>query len=220
MDDVDGLDGFDEQVAALERSLGGAQSMAAAFDGELVRMQSTIADTGRDVGLLTSGFSRGLRRSIDALVFDGEKLSDSLEGLARSMLNTAYSTAMRPVTNHIGGVLANGVESMISGFMPFANGGTFTQGRVMPFARGGVVSSPVTFPMRGGVGLMGEAGPEAIMPLTRGADGRLGVRTEGGGLPVSVVVNVSAPVVEAFRRSQSQIAAQVRRALGRGQRNR
>lgn len=219
MDDVDGLDGFDDQIAALERSLGGAQAVAAAFDGELVRMQSTIADTGRDVGLLTSGFSRGLRRSIDELVFDGEKLSDSLRGLGQSMLNTVYSTAMRPVTNHLGGLLASGVESLISGATPFANGGAFTQGRVMPFARGGVVSSPVTFPMRGGVGLMGEAGPEAIMPLSRGPDGRLGVRNEGG-RAVSVVVNVSTPDVEGFRRSQSQIAAQVTRALGRGQRNR
>jgi len=220
MDEVDGLDDFDDQVSALERSLGGAQQVAAAFDGELVRMRSTIADTGRDVGLLSSGFSRGLRRSIDEVVFDGAKLSDALSGLAQSMLNTAYSAAMRPVTNHIGGALASGVEGLFSGMMPFANGGAFTQGRVMPFARGGVVSSPVTFPMRGGVGLMGEAGPEAIMPLSRGSDGRLGVRSEGGGRPVSVVVNVSTPDVEGFRRSQSQIAAQVTRALGRGQRNR
>ncbi len=220
MDDVDGLDGFDDQVAALERSLGGAQAVAAAFDSELIRMSSTIADTGRDVGLLSSGFSRGLRRSIDSLIFDGEKLSNTFRGLAQSMLNTAYSTAMRPVTNHIGGLMATGVERMISGVLPFEKGGAFTQGRVMPFARGGIVSSPVSFPMRGGVGLMGEAGPEAIMPLSRGPDGRLGVRTEGGGRPVSVVINVSTPDAQSFQRSQSQIAAQMSRALGRGQRNR
>ena len=67
---------------------------------------------------------------------------------------------------------------------------------------------------------MGEAGPEAIMPLSRGADGSLGVRMEGGGRPVSVVINVTTPDVEGFRRSQSQIAAQMGRALSRGQRNR
>ncbi|MBD3766214.1 MAG: phage tail tape measure protein, partial [Rhodobacterales bacterium] len=95
----------------------------------------------------------------------------------------------------------------------------FSQGRVMPFARGGVVTQPVTFPMRGGRGLMGEAGPEAIMPLTRGPDGRLGVQAQGGGRPVSIVVNVTSPDVAGFRRSQAQIAAEVSRALARGNRN-
>jgi phage-related minor tail protein len=74
--------------------------------------------------------------------------------------------------------------------------------------------------MRGGTGLMGEAGPEAIMPLVRSADGRLGVEAQGGGRAVQVVMNISTPDAEGFRRSQSQIAAQVGRALGRGQRNR
>jgi phage-related minor tail protein len=90
----------------------------------------------------------------------------------------------------------------------------------MPFARGGVISSPTTFPMRGATGLMGEAGPEAIMPLTRGADGRLGVQAQGGGRPVNVVMNITTPDVSGFARSQSQIAAQMSRALARGERNR
>jgi len=89
----------------------------------------------------------------------------------------------------------------------------------MPFARGGVVSGPTTFPMRGGTGLMGEAGPEAIMPLARGADGKLGVRG-GGGQAVNVTMNIATPDVQGFQRSQGQIAAQMARVLGRGQRNR
>jgi phage-related minor tail protein len=92
---------------------------------------------------------------------------------------------------------------------------------VTPFAKGGVVSSPTSFPMRGSSGLMGEAGPEAIMPLTRGADGRLGVAAQGGGgRAVTVVMNIQTPDVQGFQRSQSQIAAQAMRALSRGQRNR
>jgi lambda family phage tail tape measure protein len=91
---------------------------------------------------------------------------------------------------------------------------------VMPFAKGGVVSQPTPFAMRGGSGLMGEAGPEAIMPLARGADGRLGVQASGGARPVTVVMNITSPDVQGFQRSQSQIAAQAQRMLARGQKNR
>ena len=88
----------------------------------------------------------------------------------------------------------------------------------MPFAKGGVVTSPTVFPMRGGTGLMGEAGPEAIMPLARGPDGQLGVRA-GSGRAVNVTMQVVTPDVAGFQRSQGQIVAQVSRALARGQRN-
>ena len=89
----------------------------------------------------------------------------------------------------------------------------------MPFANGGIVSSTTPFGMRGGMGVMGEAGPEAIMPLARGADGKLGVRGGGGG-GASIVMNITTPDVQGFARSQSQIAAQMSRALGRANRNR
>jgi phage-related minor tail protein len=204
----------------LEQSLGGAGAMAAAFDVELKQMQATIADTGREVGVLSSGISRGLRRAFDGLIFDGMKLSDALKAVAQSMVDAAYNAAIKPVASHFGGLLASGVEGLVNGFLPFAKGGSFAQGRVMPFAQGGIVSSPTTFPMRGGTGLMGEAGPEAIMPLARGADGRLGVRGAGMSAPVTVVMNISTPDVQGFQRSQSQIAARMGRALGQGQRNR
>jgi phage-related minor tail protein len=74
--------------------------------------------------------------------------------------------------------------------------------------------------MRGGVGLMGEAGPEAILPLGRGADGKLGVRgAGGGGGSVQVTMNISTPDAAGFQRSQSQIAAEMNRAIQRGRRN-
>lgn len=214
------IETLEDQIGALEVTLGGVNAIVAAFDGELRGMQATLADTGREVDVLSGGISRGLRNAFEGLIFDGMKLSDALKTVAQSMVDAAYSAAIRPVTSHLGGLLAEGVESIVQGFVPFAKGGGFAQGRVMPFAQGGVVSGPTLFPMRGGTGLMGEAGPEAIMPLARGADGRLGVQATGGGRPVQVVMNVTTPDVEGFRRSSSQIAAQMGRALGRGQRNR
>ena len=209
-----------DQIATLEASLDGSAAMVSAFDGELSKMRDSLVFTTQEVGALTSGFSGGLRRAFDGVVFDGMKLSDALKGVAKSMADTVFQTAMKPVHNAIGGFLANGVNSLLSNAMPFAKGGAFSQGQVMPFAKGGVVSQPTGFAMRGGAGLMGEAGPEAIMPLARGADGRLGVAASGNSRPVTVVMNISTPDVQGFQRSQSQIAAQAMRALARGQRNR
>lgn len=221
MDDINGLGQFDDQIEALEAAMGGAQAMAAAFDQELVRMSATIADTGREVATLERGISRGLKGAIDGLVFDGDTLSQALQGVGKSMLDAAYNAAVRPVTGHFGKILAGGLEGIIQSALPFADGGSFAQGRVTAFANGGVVNGPTNFPMRGGMGLMGEAGPEAIMPLSRGANGKLGVRAEGGSSrPINVTMNISTPDAEGFRRSQSQIAAQMGRALSRGQRNR
>ena len=69
------------------------------------------------------------------------------------------------------------------GLPMLADGGAFSGGsQIQAYANGGVVGGPTTFPMAGGkTGLMGEAGPEAIMPLKRGANGKLGVQMEGGG---------------------------------------
>lgn len=219
MADDDGIDALDAAAEGLEDSLAAAAGMAAEFDAELARMRTALAATGRDVAVLERGFSRGLRRAFDGVVFDGRSLSEALDGLARTMVQTTYSAAIRPVTNHFGELLGDGVRSLVTGLLPFETGGGFAQGRVMPFASGGVVRRATMFPMRGGAGLMGEAGPEAILPLARGRDGKLGVRAGGSGSTVNVVMNVSTPDVAGFQRSRGQIAAQMRRALARGSRN-
>ena len=200
------VNGLSEQIAALEDSLTGAGEMTSAFEGELARMRESLVFTGREVNTLTTSIGGGLRRAFDGLVFDGLKVSDALRQVAKSMIESVYSAAMKPVQGALGGLLAGGLNGAMSG--------------VSPFAKGGVVGGPTSFAMRGGRGLMGEAGPEAIMPLTRGADGRLGVQAQGGGQAVTVVMNISTPDVAGFQRSQSQIAAEMARALGRGQRNR
>lgn len=219
MSELDGYEQLGDQVDILGDSLGAAAGMAADFDSELRRVRESLTGTGRDVASLEQGMSKRLRRAFDGVVFDGLKLSDALETVAQSMIQTTYSAAMKPIANQFGGMLAKGVGALVGGVLPFADGGAFSQGRVTPFASGGVVSGPVSFPMRGGMGLMGEAGPEAIMPLARGPDGKLGVRSGGAGA-VSVVMNITTPDVQGFQRSQGQIAAQMSRALGRGNRNR
>jgi hypothetical protein len=189
-----------EQLQALEAQLGSSVSMVAAFDGELSRMRETMIFTGREVNTLSGGISGGLRKAFDGLIFDGMKLNDALKTVANTIVDTIYQIALKPVSGAIGGFLAQGISSVMGAGMPFANGGAFSQGKIMPFARGGIVSSPTTFPIRGGRGLMGEAGPEAIMPLARGPDGRLGVQA-GGGRSVNVVMNITTPDIQGFQRS-------------------
>jgi len=87
----------------------------------------------------------------------------------------------------VGGI-GKGIGSWIAGLLPFASGGA-----VSAALAPGVYSRPTLFPMASpgvhryaaGVGLLGEAGPEAVLPLKRGADGQLGV-AGGGGMRVNV----------------------------------
>jgi hypothetical protein len=90
-----------------------------------------------------------------------------------------------------------------------ANGNAFSGGNVVPFANGGVVSAPQFFPMAGSrMGLMGEAGPEAIMPLAR-VNGKLGVRMSGSGGGIVQNVYVQG-------RPDKSTLKQMERASGRG----
>ncbi|MEO6609800.1 MAG: phage tail tape measure protein [Aestuariivirga sp.] len=163
-----------------------------------------------DLNRLADSFSNRLVNGFASALIHGKNLSDVMKGMMLSLSQTALSAALKPLGNLVG--------DMIGKLFANADGNVLQGGRVMPFADGGIVNSPVLFPMQGGTGLMGEAGPEAIMPLARGADGKLGVK--GGGTAPNITINISTPDVQSFKASQSQIAAMMSQALMRGQRNR
>ena len=85
---------------------------------------------------------------------------------------------------------ANGNVFSNGEVVPSAKGNVFAKNKIVPYAYGGIVNKPTLFPMANGMGLMGEAGPEAIMPLKRGSNGKLGVQSSGG--VGNIVVNVDA----------------------------
>uniref|UniRef100_UPI0005608C33 phage tail tape measure protein n=2 Tax=Nitratireductor TaxID=245876 RepID=UPI0005608C33 len=112
---------------------------------------------------LADGFGRQMTGALKSAVVSGKSFEDVLRNIGMNLASMALSQALQPLAA-LGSSLFSGV---VGGILPFAKGG------VVPFADGGVVSSPTYFPMAGGTGLMGEAGAEAILPLQRGADGRL-----------------------------------------------
>lgn len=132
----------------------------------------------------------------------GDLIGSMIEGLIRYEMQlqaTAMYSALRPglmsfVTSVFGGVAGGNASAVASPTVTKAKGGAYDYG-IEAFAKGGtftnsIVDSPTMFKFAKGTGLMGEAGPEAIMPLTRDGSGNLGVRAQGGGGGnVDVVVN-------------------------------
>lgn len=201
----------DDDPAALTRAMEAAAEATRAFGLETRRTMKTVADDFRRAGAGGRDFGHAVASAFEGIAVKGRSLSDVLKKLALDLSRVALESA----GNALGGAIANGV----TGLLASAKGHAFSDGRVLPFAKGGVVQSPMLFPLRGGMGLAGEAGAEAVLPLRRGADGRLGVAAEGGGAPVTIHFNVTAADAESFRRSESQIAAMLARVGARGARN-
>jgi lambda family phage tail tape measure protein len=123
--------------------------------------------------------------------------------LARSIIADITRIAIRQaIIKPLVGALFPDVKS--------ANGNVFAANGIVPFAKGGIVDRPMIFPFAKGIGLMGEAGPEAIMPLKRGPGGRLGVEASGGGVQVgSINISVQNTGERLSPEAQKQIANQV-----------
>lgn len=187
-----------EQVASIHE---GAAAMAAAQ--AKTEEYTKVVNAGKEV---TKGFAselmNGLREGKDAWTSLADAAETALGRIADKLMDFALDGAFDALlgkgggggSGGLGGLLGNlfggGASGTASGifdsfmgssFFPvMKNGGAINAGRVVPFARGGIVNKPTMFPMANGAGLMGEAGPEGILPLKRGPDGRLGVSAHGG----------------------------------------
>lgn len=146
-----------------------------ALDAYLAKIQESGTATREVVGQslslleddLTASLAKGrvdLSRTIDYMISEFLRLQ-----VVKPLLNSLFSS------------LGSGGGSFLAKLFGFADGGAFAGGRPIAFASGGIVDSPHLFKFAGGTGLMGEAGPEAVMPLKRGPGGKLGVVSYGGG---------------------------------------
>lgn len=205
----------DENPAALGQAMEAASAATRSFGVETARTLRAASEEYRRAAATGRDFGDALANAFTNAAVKGRSLSDTLKKLALDLSAMVLSSATRAIGNSLTGALSGA----FSGILASADGNVFAGGRVKPFARGGVLSSPMLFPLQDGLGLAGEAGAEAILPLRRGSDGRLGVAASGGTQPVQVTFNVTAADAGSFRRSETQIAAMLARVTSRGARN-
>ena len=155
---------------------------------------------------------KGAENALANFITTGEfKFGNFVQSIASQMAKIASSQLLSAAFSMFG---MPGAGGLFAGL--FADGGAF-DGGVQKFANGGVVESPTVFPMKNGAGLMGEAGPEAVMPLKRLSNGALGVQASGtGGGGPSVVTNVTVNVQSGApgeRENASQMGKVISRAV-------
>ena len=132
-------------------------------------------------------FDKTFETAFDGVAMGTQSVSDAFENMAKSIIAQLLKIAAQQAIMQAFGIGIFGAAAPV----PSAKGNVFSGGNIVPFASGGIVNSPTMFPMAKGTGLMGEAGPEAIVPLKRTSGGDLGVQAS----PVNVTVNNMAPGV-------------------------
>jgi phage-related minor tail protein len=175
------------------------------FPDAFARELGDVSVELKRVGDLADGVGRALANAFRGAILDGRSLKGVLGEVGRAFADIALKAALKPV----GTLVSGAIESLFTATNP-ALGGTTA------FAKGGVLAAPAYFPTGRGLGVAGEAGPEAIMPLARGPDGRLGVA--GGGGAINVTFNVTATDAQSFRASEAELSAMLLRAVRRGTR--
>jgi len=158
-----------------------------------------MKDAARDLGFT-------FQSAFEDAIINGKKFSEVLKSLLQDIERIVLRKA---ITEPIANIISSGLSSFMGSFSKTstptpaaksAHGNIFSGGNLIPFASGGLITRPSLFPMaNGGVGLAGEAGTEAIMPLFRGSNGDLGVKGGRGG---GVEINVYAPAGSKVSQSQ------------------
>jgi len=173
---------LDEFYGKIEEGMGG-----------LLRSPLTaLLDETRDIGDVLEDELKNLGQSILESMYEEmitTPLKESIMGalkpvfsVATSMLSELLGGIAGGITKGIGGMIGMAIPALFGAPATAAAKGNIFSGGVKPFAKGDILTSPTIFPMsNGGVGLAAEAGSEAIMPLGRDNQGRLGVRTDGDG---------------------------------------
>jgi TP901 family phage tail tape measure protein len=179
---------------------------------ELGRLKKQNEGTKQEMLITNHQFAQTMTQSIMSVVKGAATLEEAFTGLIIKLMEMIIQAIILDAIWQrmgMGGGLGKG------GVGVARQGAVMSGGEMQNFATGGVVHRPTMFPMaNGGVGLMGEAGAEAIMPLTRLPSGDLGVKAEGGGgKNVIVNMNITTQDADSFRKSKKQIQREIGKGL-------
>lgn len=188
-------------------------------DGGTSEYPGTVDKAQRNTNNLlvsTTAFANAVSKAFAQAITGGRQFDDVLKQLALRLSSLAVANAFKPLIKSTAGGVGKIISDLFDGLGDPAL--TAQMGAIKPFAAGGVIGAPTYFPLSsGGLGLAGEAGPEAIMPLTRGANGALGVAVSGSA-GANISVHIVTPDAASFRRSEAYVTGQIARAVVRGQR--
>jgi len=137
-----------------------------------------------------------IKEALQSGEFTWQTFASAISRIAQNLANRLIELAFKPIENALMRAFSGmgGGGGFFASLFGFAKGGAFAGGQELTaFARGGVVNRPTVFPFSRGIGLMGEAGPEAILPLRRGRDGRLGV--EMNSAPTQTAQDMSTRII-------------------------
>lgn len=171
---------------------------------ELDNINKSLEDNGVKIDGVAKSISSSISSGLVNALRNGGNAFDAFSSLASSALQKILDKMLEmAVITPILDAFTGGVGGSLLSFLGFKDGGAFQNGNVIPFAKGGVVNKPTIFPMaNGGTGLMGEAGAEAVMPLRRMSNGRLGVEASSE--------NGKAVQVNIYNQSNSQVETRQR----------
>jgi tape measure domain-containing protein len=197
--DLINVDALSEQLRkALEQAAIDAKDFGKQFGKSFQDGIKSMGDLAGNLGSSFASAFEGMADQLTEFVTTGKAnfrdfAASVLKDISRMIIRYAIFNAVKGIMNIFNPAAALGSSAAnVAQYAPLnAKGNVYAQNGIQAFARGGIVNKPTVFPFANGIGLMGEAGPEAIMPLRRGRDGNLGVMSSGGGT-TNVVVNVDA----------------------------
>lgn len=167
-------------TSAFENAISGGQGWSSVLKGieqDLVRLIVRMT--------ITENVAKSLKSVMD---------SGSLGKMIGGWFNTGGSEA----------AISSGSSTIYGPPVPNANGNVFVNSPSLSAYSGGVYDTPKFFQFASGAGVFAEAGPEAIMPLKRGPDGKLGVSSDGSGNVTVNVYNESGSTARTERRSDGR----------------